>query len=76
MALQKVDTDISDADLVQALEDHKKELFNLRFQHATGQLDNSARLGQTRRDIARINTELRGREIAAADALAARKEQA
>lgn len=73
---EKFDTDIPDADLVQALEDTKKELFNLRFQHATGQLDNSARLGRTRRDIARINTELRSREIAAAEALATRKEQA
>jgi large subunit ribosomal protein L29 len=69
-------TDVPDAELVEALSDSKKELFNLRFQHATGQLDNSARLGQTRKRIARINTELRAREIAAAEALAASEEQA
>ena len=47
----------------------KEELFNLRFQNATGQLDNSARLGQVRKDIARVETLLREREIAAAEAL-------
>ena len=57
--------------LVDALSEAKKEHFNLRFQHVTGQLDNSARLGQLRKDIARVNTELREREIAAAEALAA-----
>ena len=46
----------------------KEELFNLRFQFATGQLDNPARLKQVRRDIARMLTELRAREIAAAEA--------
>ena len=66
--------DASDPLLVDKLADAKQELFNLRFQHATGQLENSARLGHTRREIARINTELRAREIAAADALAAQKE--
>ena len=49
----------------------KEELFNLRFQNATGQLDNTARLGQVRKDIARIETLLRAREIAAAEALTA-----
>ena len=44
----------------------KQELFNLRFQHVTGQLDNYRRLGQVRKDIARINTVLREREIAEA----------
>ena len=57
-------------ELVEQLAETKQELFNLRFQHVTGQLDNSARLGQLRKDIARINTELRDREIAAAEALA------
>ncbi len=76
MATDTFDTDVSDAELVEALSDPKKELFNLRFQHATGQLENSARLGQTRKRIARINTELRAREIAAAEALAASEEQA
>jgi large subunit ribosomal protein L29 len=54
--------------LVDALADAKKEHFNLRFQHVTGQLDNTARLTEVRRQIARINTILRQREIAAAEA--------
>ncbi len=49
----------------------RRELFNLRFQLATGQLDNTARLGQVRRDVARILTVLRDREIAEAEQLAA-----
>ena len=52
----------------------KEELFNLRFQNATGQLDNIARLPQVRRDIARIETLLREREIAAAEQLEAQEE--
>jgi large subunit ribosomal protein L29 len=54
--------------LLDALSEAKKEHFNLRFQHVTGQLDNSSRLGEVRRHIARINTILRQREIAAAEA--------
>jgi len=54
--------------LVAALSDAKKEHFNLRFQHVTGQLDNTSRLRDVRRQIARINTVLRQREIAAAEA--------
>ena len=46
----------------------KQELFNLRFQHVTGQLDNYARLGQLRKDVARMHTILREHEIAAAEA--------
>jgi large subunit ribosomal protein L29 len=61
-----VDLDINR--LVDALADAKKEHFNLRFQHVTGQLDNSSRLTEVRRQIARINTILRQREIAAAEA--------
>ncbi len=45
----------------------KQELFNLRFQHVTGQLDNMARLGQLRKEVARINTILREQEITAAE---------
>ena len=48
----------------------KEELFNLRFQRATGQLENTARITRTKRDIARLRTVLREREIAAAEALA------
>ena len=54
--------------LIDALSAAKKEQFNLRFQHATGQLDNHSRLQHTRRQIARINTVLRQREIAEAEA--------
>ena len=62
-------TDLDDEGLVARLAEQKQELFNLRFQNVTGQLENSSRLGVTRREIARINTELRSREIAAAEAL-------
>ena len=55
--------DLDESDLVIRLQDAKKELFNLRFQSATGQLDNNARLRQVRRDIARIYTILREREL-------------
>jgi large subunit ribosomal protein L29 len=60
---------LGDEELVHRLADARKELFNLRFQFATGQLDNSSRLRNVRRDIARMLTVLREREIAAAEAL-------
>jgi large subunit ribosomal protein L29 len=66
-------TELDDDSLVQRLAEAKQELFNLRFQHVTGQLPSSTRLGQTRKTIARIHTELRAREIAAAEALAAKE---
>ncbi len=69
MAKKQSITELNDADLIVRLDETKEELFNLRFQHVTGQLDNSARLGQVRRDVARLHTELRAREIAAAEAL-------
>jgi large subunit ribosomal protein L29 len=62
--------DLDDDQLVSRLAETRQELFNLRFQHVTGQLDNTARLGELRRDIARMTTLLREREIAAAEALA------
>lgn len=61
--------ELSDADLFDRIETAKKESFNLRFQHVTGQLDNTARMKEVRRDVARLLTELREREIAAAEAL-------
>ena len=61
--------DLADDALIQRLLDAKSELFKFRFQHVTGQLDNYARLPQLKREIARINTELRAREIAAHEAL-------
>jgi large subunit ribosomal protein L29 len=60
--------DLDDVSLVTQLRETRDELFKLRFQHATGQLTNYARLGEARRDIARLETELRSREIAAAEA--------
>jgi large subunit ribosomal protein L29 len=61
--------ELGDADLVQQLDDARQELFNLRFSHVTGQLDNSTALREIRRDVARLMTELRAREISAAEAL-------
>jgi large subunit ribosomal protein L29 len=57
-------------DLDQKLVESRHELFNLRFQVATGKQDNSARLGQVRKEIARVATLLREREIEAAEAAA------
>jgi len=66
--------DLDDGSLVDRVAEAKDELFKLRFQHATGQLTNYSRLGQVRKDIARLETELRAREIAAAEALGADEE--
>lgn len=60
--------ELSDEELAQKLEDGRAELFNLRFQMATSQLDNTARVKTVKRDIARVQTEMRSREIAAAKA--------
>jgi len=58
----------SAAALFNGLSDAKREMLNLRFQKATGQLINSGRLGEVRREVARYKTEIRSREIAAAEA--------
>jgi len=50
-------------ELVQKLKEAKEELFNLRFQEATGQLDNTARIKETKKDIARICTVMREFEM-------------
>jgi len=68
MAKAKTLADLGDTDLLETLADRKEELFNLRFQFATGQLENSARLKQVKKEIARTLTELRAREIADAEA--------
>ena len=60
--------ELADDQLLDQLGESKQELFNLRFQIATGQLENSAQISQVKRDIARINTVLRERDIAAAEA--------
>ncbi len=59
--------DLGDAELIGRIAEEKDRLFKLRFQLATGQLENSARIAQTKKDIARLNTELRAREIVAAE---------
>ena len=56
---------LSDEELAKKLEDGRAELFNLRFQMATSQLDNTARVKQVKKDIARIQTEMRARELSA-----------
>ena len=55
------------SEIIKNLESSKKDLFNLRFQLATGQLENHSRLGQVKREVARVLTELREREISAAE---------
>jgi len=65
--------ELGDEVLDQRIAETKEELFNLRFQHATGQLDDTTRLGSLRREIARLETLRREREIAAAEAMANRE---
>jgi large subunit ribosomal protein L29 len=55
------------AELVEELRATKQEALNLRFRNATGQLENTAEITRARREIARINTIIRQREIAAAE---------
>ena len=54
---------LTDEDLVARLKENKEELFNLRFQSATGQLENHGRLRAVKKDIARIYTVMREREL-------------
>jgi large subunit ribosomal protein L29 len=55
---------LSDEKLLDSLEDQKEALFNLRFQEASGQLEDANALRRTRRDIARIKTVMRERQLA------------
>ena len=55
--------EMSREEMVQKLEELKKDLFNLRFQHATNQLENPIKIVAVKRDIARINTIIREKEI-------------
>jgi large subunit ribosomal protein L29 len=66
----------SDEDLVQELRDAKEALFNLRFQAATGQLESHGRLKAVRRDIARIYTIMRERELSITPVVTEEKESA
>ena len=56
---------MTDAELTQKLQDLKSELFNLRFRHASGQLENPVSIRTCKRNIARVNTEIRARELKA-----------
>lgn len=56
---------LTNAEIGQRLDEAYEEMFNLRFQRRTGQLKNTARLSQVRRDIARLKTVMRERELAA-----------
>ena len=55
--------EMSASELNQKLADLKAELFNLRFQHAVNQLENPMRLGAVKKDIARVNTIIRARQL-------------
>ena len=63
--------EMAGSDIEQKLKDARVELFNLRFQLATGQLDNPGKIKDVKRDIARLHTEIRSREIEAARKAAA-----
>ena len=64
MELKKI-REMSEMELNAELLKMKKDLFNLRFQHVTGQLENPVQLRELRRDIARVNTIIREKELEA-----------
>ncbi|MSO86949.1 MAG: 50S ribosomal protein L29 [Acidimicrobiia bacterium] len=76
MAKDIVYRELDDAALLRELAETKDALFKKRFENATGQLDNVSVLKKLRKDIARFNTELRSREIEAAEALENQRENA
>ena len=67
MELKKI-REMSEAELNSELAKMKKELFNLRFQHVTGQLENPVKMREVKREIARVKTILREKELAKAEA--------
>ena len=71
MAKKQILTSLGDTDLLERLSDAKEELFNLRFQLVTGQLENHTRVREVKKQVARLLTEMRVREIDAAEALEA-----
>ena len=73
MARSRSLANLSDVELLGMLDEAKDEATNLRFQHVTGQLDNVNLLAGSRRQVARVLTELRAREINAAEATMARR---
>jgi large subunit ribosomal protein L29 len=68
MATKNDLVELSLGELIDELKATKQEALNLRFRNATGQLDNTAEIGKVRKQIARINTLIRQREIVAAEA--------
>ena len=76
MARKAIWKNLSDTDLLERVNEAKEEVFKLRFQIVTGRLDNTARLKQAKKEVARAMTELRMREIQAAEALEAQLEEA
>ncbi|MBS5334012.1 MAG: 50S ribosomal protein L29 [Clostridiales bacterium] len=63
MELKKM-RDMTEVELNTELSKMKKELFNLRFQHATGQLENPVKMRELKKDIARVKTIIREKELA------------
>ncbi len=59
---------MTDVELSSELDKMKKELFNLRFQHVTGQLENPVKMREVKRDIARVKTIIREKEMPKAEA--------
>ena len=75
MVKKKTLVEVGDTELLERLSESKEEFFNLRFQLVTGELENHARIGEVKKTIARLLTELRAREIEAAEALATAGEE-
>lgn len=67
MELNKI-REMTDVELSAELDKMKQELFNLRFQHVTGQLENPVRMREVKRNIARVKTIIREKELAKARA--------
>ena len=67
MARRKEMAELGETDLLERRGESKEELFNLRFQLVTGQLENHSRIGRVKKEVARLLTELRAREIDAAE---------
>jgi len=76
MARRKEMAELGETDLLERLGESKEELFNLRFQLVTGQLENHSRIGRVKKEVARLLTELRAREIDAAENAAVGEEVA
>ena len=67
MELNKI-REMTDVELAHELDQKKQELFNLRFQHVTGQLENPVKMREVKRDITRVKTIIREKEMAKTNA--------